>query len=321
MPIRSSSLRGTTLGIALVAIIQATSIASAEARTLETAFGPVEIDGEPERVVTLYEGALDTALTAGVEPLGAVATRGGQGVADYLGDAAEGIAIVGTARETNLEAVVALRPDLILTSPRLAEAQYSRLSQIAPTVVPAIEGFRPDAWKDEARLFAKALGREAPVDEAIVDVEQRAAQLKERQPESGGEAMLARWMPSGPMVMSSRLFATGLLAASGFDVTDADLVPASRPHSDPLSLENLDRIDRGWLFLATLNEDGEAALDQARLTPAFERLDVVQRDRVVPVDGQLWSSASGPLAAQHILETLSDTLDRQAERQNAVGEP
>ncbi len=283
-------------------------LTTAQARTLDTAYGEVEIDGQPTRVVTLYEGALDTALTAGVTPLGAVATRGGEGVAAYLGDAAAGIDIVGTARETNMEAVVALRPDLILASSRLSQAQYELLSRLAPTIVPTTEGFEPDAWRDEARLFASALGREAPVDKALEEIDNRSHSLAARQPRTAPEVTLARWMPNGPMVMSTRLFATGMLAAAGFTVEDGGVVNEGRPHSDPLSLENLARIDSDWLFLATLNDEGDAALDAARQSPAFARLDVVQRDRVVPVDGQLWTSASGPIAASRVLDDIEAAM-------------
>ena len=72
-------------------------------------------------------------------------------------------------------------------------------------------------------------------------------------------------------------------------------------HSDVLSLENLSQVDGDWLFLATLNEDGQAAVDAAKQSSAFTRLNVVQQEHVVPVDGQLWTSANGPLAAQAIL--------------------
>ncbi|MCE3026950.1 ABC transporter substrate-binding protein [Salinicola sp. DM10] len=281
---------------------------AAQARTLETAYGEVEIEGQPQRVVTLYEGALDTALSAGVTPLGAIATRGGDGVAAYLGTAADGIAIVGTARETNMEAVVALRPDLILASPRLPREQYALLSRLAPTVVPATSGFEAEAWKAEARLFARALDREATVNAALDAIDARARELAARQPPRRPRALLARWMPHGPMVMSTRLFATGLMAAAGFAVTDGGLVTEGRPHSDPLSLENLALIDSDWLFLATLNAEGEAAMAAARQTPAFARLDVVQRDRVMPVDGQLWSSASGPIAASRVLDDIAAAL-------------
>jgi iron complex transport system permease protein len=84
----------------------------AEARTLHTANGPVEVPESPERVVTLYEGALDAALAAGIVPVGAVTTRGGDGVAGYIEahlhdespDARP--AIVGVVREINLGAVL-----------------------------------------------------------------------------------------------------------------------------------------------------------------------------------------------------------------------
>ncbi|MCS4505409.1 ABC transporter substrate-binding protein [Arhodomonas aquaeolei] len=296
------------LAMTLVFMVALAATPVADARTVVTAYGEVDIDGTPQRVVTLYEGALDAALAVDVAPVGAVTTRGGDGVAGYIQDRAGDVAIVGTPRETNVEAVLAQRPDLILASPRLPRAQYELLSGIAPTVVPDVQGFRADAWKDEARLYARALGQTPAMDEAIARVENRAARIAsavtERYNADDRTAYLVRWMPQGPMVMSSRLFATGLLGAAGFDVETAGLVGGDRPHSDPLSLEALSRIDGDWLFLATLNADGREALDAARTSPAFRRLDVVRRERVVPVDGQLWTSASGPLAAEAVLDDI-----------------
>ncbi|GHA93259.1 ABC transporter substrate-binding protein [Modicisalibacter luteus] len=293
---------GMLIGLGLCAL----TVGHASARTLSTAYGDVEVVDLPERVVTLYEGALDTALAAGVTPLAAVSTRGGDGVASYLQARVEDIAIVGTSREINIESVVAQRPDVILAAPRLPEEQYRLLSRIAPTLVPASEPYQPDTWKEEARFFGQALGRETRIDEVISRVEQRAAVLSEQH--SQESASLVRWMPQGALVMSEAIFSNVLLAASGFDVNDGDVVKQGRPHSDPLSLENLARIDSDWLFLATLNEEGEQALASAKSSPAFARLDVVKRDQVVPVDGQLWTSATGPLAAEAILDDIEEAL-------------
>lgn len=277
------------------------------ARTLDTAYGDVEIDGTPERVVTLYEGALDSAVALGTTPLAAVATRGGDSVANYMHDRVPDIAIVGTARETNIEAVVAQRPDVILASSNLSEPQYRLLSKIAPTVVPKGASFAADAWQNETRLFARALDREDKAEQLIEAFDARAEHISAQLP-AHTEAAVARWMPQGPIVMSSRIFAGRVLSAAGFETGNDGNIAANRPHSDPLSLENLDRIDSDWLFLATLNADGESALAKARTSPAFERLAVVQRDQVVPVDGQLWTSASGPLAANAILDDIARAL-------------
>ncbi|TVP50624.1 MAG: iron-siderophore ABC transporter substrate-binding protein [Halomonas sp.] len=301
-------LRKSLVGILLSGL----AIGVAQARTLETAFGDVEVNGTPERVVTLYEGALDTAVAVGINPLGAVTTRGGDSVATYieahLGD--DRPAIVGVVREINIEAVLAQQPDLILAPAQLSDEHYQLLSRIAPTVVPPTQPLAADNWKDEARLYGEALNRQEAVAAAIADVEQRAADLAQAVEEAGvgGSAFLVRWMPGGPMVMSENLFSAGLLAQAGLDVQDGGLVGERGVHSDVLSLENLSQVDGDWLFLATLNEDGQAALEAAKQSNAFTRLNVVQQDRVVPVDGQLWTSANGPLAAQAILDDIEAAL-------------
>lgn len=308
MPIALFGRRcGLTTLLTGLALSAALAAFPAAARTLDTAYGEVTIDGQPERVVTLYEGALDSALTAGVMPLGAVVTRGGDGVASYLQERVGDIAIVGTSREINIEAVLAQRPDVILAAPRLPETQYRLLSQIAPTVVPDVEPFKPDSWKQEARAYARALGRSEPVEAAIAAVEARAVALSEN-PATQASVSLVRWMPQGALVMSPAIFSSSLLTASGFTVSDGDIVKPGRPHSDPLSLESLSRIDNDWLFLATLNAEGDEALAAAKSSPAFARLDVVQRGQVAAVNGQLWTSASGPLAAQAVLDDIAAAI-------------
>ena len=301
-----TSLRHLCMATAGIAALSATL--PADARSLETAYGTVEVADDPARVVTLYTNALDTSLTAGVKPLGAVATRGGDGVARYFGEQADGVEIVGTPRETNIEAVAALAPDVILASPQLPEAQYDLLSRIAPTVVPDVEPYQMESWENEARVYGKALGRREAVDDAIAEIDAKAEALSERQ-NGSPTASLIRWMPQGAIVMADNIFAGTLLAKSGFTVDDGGTVKEGRPHSDPLSLENLSRIDNDWLFLATLNAEGDEAYEAARQSPAFERLDVVQRDRVVSVDGQLWTSATGPMAAKAILDDIASAMD------------
>ena len=57
---------------------------TAAPRTLDTPNGPITLEGQPQRVVTLDETALDVALSVGIQPVGTLATRGGTEVAPYL---------------------------------------------------------------------------------------------------------------------------------------------------------------------------------------------------------------------------------------------
>lgn len=308
-PIRHQRVTTLFTALALSALAQPLW---ADTRTVPTAYGDVTVDGQPQTVVTLYEGALDSAIAVGAQPVGAVITRGGQNVANYIQEAAGDIEIVGTPGETNLEAVIALQPEIILASAWTSEEQYQLLSRIAPTIVLDVPAYQEDTWKRELTLFARALGREDRAEEVIARVEQRAAEVRTRveaaTDEGQRDTALVRWMPQGPLVMSEGLFSATVLASTGFQVDDADLVKEGRPHSQPLSQENLSLMDHSWIFLATLNEDGREALESAREAPAFQRLEANDTDQIVPVDGTLWTSASGPLAALAILDDIEAAL-------------
>ena len=293
--------------LALLTLLVANT-AHSQSRSISTAYGEVTVNGQPERIVTLYEGALDAAIAMGASPVGAVVTRGGNSTADYIRPRAGAAQIVGTPGEFNLEAIIGLTPDIILAPSHLNKDQYQLLSRIAPTIVPHVPAFTADTWKQETRLYAAALGRVREGEAAITRVEDKIrdmAQLLDStlSPEQRG-ASLVRWMPQGPLMMNTGLFSATLLEAVGFRMDDAGIVKAGRPHSHPLSLENLHLIDQHWLFLATLNADGKEALAAARTSPAFERLQASRENRVITVDGQLWTSASGPIAAEAILDQL-----------------
>ncbi|MFB4368762.1 MULTISPECIES: ABC transporter substrate-binding protein [unclassified Pseudomonas] len=282
--------------------------ALAESRSLDTAYGEIKLDGTPQRVVTLSENALDVALAVGVKPLGSVATRGGSDVSAYLKDKAGDIKIVGTARETNLESVFALQPDLILAGPELSKDQYQKLSLIAPTLVPKGNAFAD--WRHNVEFYGQTLGKQPEAKAAIAAVDARIEDLKGKI-EPGQVASVVRWSPQGPGVMSQHLFVGQLLGQLGFKGTAMAAELTQKPHSDALSLENLSRIDGDWLFLATLNADGDKALEQARQQPAFARLKAVSSGHVQSVDGQIWSSGAGPLAANVILDDVEKAVASQ----------
>ncbi len=291
--------------MASLAVVLMGATVSAEAREVQTAYGELELEGTPQRVVTLYEGALDVAVASEVTPLGAVTTRGGDGVASYLQSRVPEIEIVGTPREFNLEAIVALKPDMILAPPGLDKAQYQLMSRLAPTIVPGGEALSREAWKQQSRVYALALGEEAEaeLEARLAAIDAHAARLKAEMT-TPQTASLVRRMPGGLMAMSDELFATGLLAATGYQLVGGDLVKPGRPHSDPLSDENMARIDADTLFLATLDDSSEAAADALAKEPAFQRLEHASRDSLVGVNGQLWTSASGPLAAEALLKDI-----------------
>lgn len=280
-----------------------------------TKYGEVKVNDDVKRIVTLSEDALDSAIALGVRPLGAIATRGGDSVAEYIQKRASGVNMVGTSRQNNLEAIAAQRPDLILASAYLPQDQYNILSKIAPTIVPISPGMVSDNWIKVAKVYAQALNKDEQMNTILSDIKDRENALKDvittKLPKNERSATLARWMPQGPIVMSSQIFSTDVLAATGFIINDAGVIKEGRPHSSPLSLENLSKVDSNWLFLATLNTEGKDALEAAKTSPSFSRLNVVKEDKVIAVNGQLWTSAAGPLAAHAILDDIQNIINNK----------
>ena len=274
---------------------------TAQARMVDTAHGEIDVPDAPVRVVTLADLALDTTLAAGVKPVGTLATRGGDGVADYLRAEAGKPNIVGLVREINLEAVLAAKPDLILASSSMKDQMYNTLSKIAPTIVPKADMFAP--WQEGVLTYAEALGKEDQIKARLQQVDSRIDAISKRVPE-GLKLSVVRWNPQGPIMMSSQLFVGQILDQLGIQVPESTRHLGKRPHSDTLSLENLGKVDADYLFLATLNAEGQQALDTARQQTAFQRLGAVEAGHVTAVDGQYWSSSAGIIAAEKVLDDI-----------------
>ncbi|MEO1287627.1 MAG: hypothetical protein AAFV93_07650, partial [Chloroflexota bacterium] len=81
-------------------------------------------------------------------------------------------------------------------------------------------------------------------------------------------------------------------------------------HSAPLSLETIEILDADWLFAGTLQATGDAADALADVfdNPLFQQLQVVQNEQVVVVDGSIWTSSGGPLAANLVLDVIEANL-------------
>jgi iron complex transport system substrate-binding protein len=306
---RRTLLAGTATGLVLALTAcgggsgsTGTDTASAAGdTTVATAYGDVAVPAAPEKVVTLAESALDVALAVGVTPVGTTASRGGDKAPAYLGEEAAAIPVVATVTESNLEAILEAEPDVILAAAGLEQAQYDALAAIAPTVVPE----RPERgdWEAPLHTYAEALGVDDALTEELDGIAARATAL-EADGALEGSAGVIRWMASGPVLMNSTNMPGELLTASGATALQTATDLGDRPHSDPLSLENLAEIDADRLFLAAFGADGKGALEAASSEPAFTRLKAVGAGAAEEVDGSVWSSASGPIAADLVMDDI-----------------
>ncbi|MEL7559137.1 ABC transporter substrate-binding protein [Stutzerimonas chloritidismutans] len=284
--------------------------AQAATRQVEDALGnTVTVPATPERVVTLNEIDLDTALTLGVTPIGTVNGRGQAAPPRYLeGKVPSSIRVVGDLDNPNLETLLELEPDLILTGPVKPE-QLAILNEIAPTVV-TFKWAEP--WRVSMQRTAHVLNKDAEAKAFLDRYQVRVAEARERLKAHQGETFsIVRWNPKGPSYMFKDAFSSTVVEDVGL-VRPAHQQDSGHTHSMALSLESLELLDADWLVIGTLATSGEAveALHQAEQTPAFRQLSAIQAKRFAAVDGSLWTSLGGPMAALQVIEDVESIVGK-----------
>lgn len=297
----------------LVAVLLAGLLALpayADTRQVTDAMGnTVTVPEAPQRVITLSEIDLDTALTLGVTPVGTINGRGQAAPPRYLdGKLPAGIKVVGDIDNPNLETLLELQPDLILTGPVKPE-QLAILNEIAPTVI-TFNWARP--WQESMQRTAQALNKEAEAKAVLERYRARVEAARQRLAAHQGETLsIVRWNPKGPSYMFKDAFASTVAEDVGL-LRPAHQQDRGHTHSMALSLESLELLDADWLVIGTLATSGEAveAMNQAEQTPAFRQLSAIQAKRFGAVDGSLWTSLGGPMAALQVIEDIEALLGK-----------
>jgi iron complex transport system substrate-binding protein len=275
-----------------------------------TIFGDVEVPETPARVITLTDGALDAVISIGVAPVGATSSANFESAAAYLADRVPAdLTYVGGWGELDIEAIVALSPDLILADRYLTEDVYATLSEIAPVISPqeiAVDGaFALQQWEYELLVWGHALNKDADAVAAVSDLRAAAADLKAQLAGHNGESVVVfRPQPEGPVVMSHQWMTGVMLTWAGFGGTPftEEMAP---PHGGQSSYEQLAELNADWLFLAARDQEQRDMVANYEKNPLFATLDAAKSGQYFVVSGDLWSGATGVQAGYAMLADIA----------------
>ncbi|MDF1603954.1 ABC transporter substrate-binding protein [Nocardioides sp. YIM 152315] len=150
--------------------------AGAEPLVVDHVYGTTEIDGVPERIVTIDLQWTDTMLAMGVEPIGyTVDSYMPDGTVPWQDLPADAEALDLTDG-VPIEQIAALDPDLIVGSYSIAdERTYELLSGIAPTV-PNLDDAQVASWQELVTLAGNVLDRPDDAVAVVDDVDGAVAQ-------------------------------------------------------------------------------------------------------------------------------------------------
>lgn len=280
---------------------------------VEHEHGTLELDEEPQRIVSVGYSDHDVLLALGIEPVGVREWYGGYPFAtwpwaqDALGDAEP--EIVGDA-ELDLEQIAALDPDLIVgVNTAMSESEFDLLSQIAPTLGPSRD--YPEfgtPWDAKTELIADAVGQSEQGAEVISEIESRLEQVRQENPEfSDAEIAVAFNFDGDVGAYASRDVRSRLMEQLGFEIPERYDELAGDSFFASFSEEEIQLLDRDLILWIGASD---ADIERIRELSLRDQLAAVDEGREIfagTVLGGAFSFAS-PLSIPYLLDELVPAL-------------
>ena len=279
---------------------------------IEHRFGTTRAPVHPERIISLDAQWTDVLVALGAPPVGYIRDPNIEGGNfPWRGDRlAEATGMTATDA-LPWEQITELDPDLIVVSYFAQdEADYERLSAIAPTITTLSDG-QVDAWQDITRTAGTVLDYTAGADALIEEVEGSVAALAEEIPGIEGKTFaLVNFVPgdafyvvSDPKDGAVVLFDQLGLAISP-TILDAGEGVSGRVE---LSLEQAELLDVDVLLLLTNGGETDDIV-------GYEDLPAVRSGAVAVLD---YADASGlntpsPLSVPYCLDLIRPALEAAA---------
>jgi iron complex transport system substrate-binding protein len=280
---------------------------------VKTVNGDVEVPNAPKRVVVLDTAELDSAISLGVKPVGATRADVESGFLDYLPkDKVEGIKDVGTIAAPNLEAVAALKPDLILTSKVRDGQRYAQLKAIAPTVMTETTGY---PWKENFATHADALGKIPEAKKVAADYGTHAKKVSEALAGNPGTKNITTNVVRFIEGADTRVYGCESYVASV--LKDAGLAPTEfvKDAKDGLmvevSPEQINKADANAIFYTSYGSKEKSREGQITGGALWKNMSAVKNGKAFRVDDQLWIQGIGYTAADKILDQLQNDLTKK----------
>jgi iron complex transport system substrate-binding protein len=260
--------------------------------SVDTKFGEVTIDEEPQRIVALGWGDAETVLALGMQPVGASDWLGfgGSGVGPWAEDLYDEAPELIETLEPSYEAIAALEPDLILDVKGSGDQErYDRLSEIATTVgVPEGGDSYLTESADQVAMISTALGLADKGEELSAEVEAAFAAAAEAHPEFADKTItVSAFSSKGWGAYIDGVDRVEFMKKLGFvqSPTIAGLTPEG--FSVPISSEQLDLLEADVLITFPIWVETAEVTDQ----PLYQEIPAVAEGRSILMDDELISNA------------------------------
>ena len=278
-------------------------------RTIEHKFGTVTIPEQPKRVVSVGYSEHDVLLALGVIPLGVRDWYGDQPYAtwpwaqDELGDGTP--EIIG-AGELDMEAIVALNPDLIVgISSGMSAEEYSLLSRIAPTLAQSDEyNDYGTPWDEETLFIGRALGLDDEAETVVSNLKDRMRRIKTDNPAfAGAGAAVAFLFQNDRGAFASQDSRSRILSQLGFKIPERYDELSGDSFYFSISDELIELLDTDVIVWVTSTDEGTKEIKEMPLRDTMRAYREGREIFLDPLASAALSFAS-PLSLSYALDIM-----------------
>lgn len=279
--------------------------------TLKDSHGEVKLNQPAKRVIVLEWTFTEDLIALGVQPIGNADNEGYKQWVTSEAALDGSVTDVGTRSEPNLEAIAALKPDLIIkTSDNIPEV-YDQLKAIAPTLEFDMykgNGYDYDRMVEVFNEVAKAVGKEDQAKQVLTDLDTHYDQAKEKLKAAGKEGMhyaLTQAFTS-QNAASLRMFTDNSVVVGTLDkigmVNDWKSDQTDKYGFTTVGIESLSKVkDSSLLYIVQHDDDVFGA--PMKNNSVWNQLNFVKEKRTYPLDGSTWTFG-GPISSKVLVDQV-----------------
>ncbi|WP_428843083.1 iron-siderophore ABC transporter substrate-binding protein [Sphaerothrix gracilis] len=294
------------------------SIDAVSCDVVEHVAGTACVPEKIQRLVTLDGVIFEYAIAADLEPIATVTSEFQAQLPPLMTNAQN----IGKGGEPSLEAIVSLKPDLIVGLD-FQQGIYPQLSQIAPTLLVPFE--HSGQWKEAFLKTGAALSQKEAARAKLKAYQARTADFQGQMGEQLNDLQISvvRLYPDTINLYLKDSFCGTVLQDAGLARPPSQTIGAveaeqrfGSPIQTSISRELLAQADGDVIFIwtgentAAANQEAQERLQKLQQDPLWGQLKAVQAGRVYQVPSY-WIG-SGPIAANAILDDLFKYLVEEA---------
>lgn len=252
------------------------SAAAQAAKTIKYLDKEYQLAGAKNIVVASLE-AMEDAAVLGVKPVGTVTD--GTKVPTYMAKAMEGAVEVGSRTQPNAEAILKLKPDVILGSSKFQAAVAEQLNKVAP-MIPV--SHISTNWEANLIMLGQITGKEDQAKEIIAKYKKDAEAAKSKLSASlkDKKVLLVRIRTGNINLYPADVYLNPSLYAD-LGLTVPEEVKAVKAQ-ETVSVEKFAEMNPDYLFIQFAdaeNKDQPKALEELQNNPIFKSIKAVKNGK------------------------------------------